>query len=229
MERFGERVGNIVRREENYRRLYMGDKFSKSNINNVSGNVFNGTTNIIAGNNNAFKEHEIEKVATYTPEPVWRSPITMAILSWFGFFISLIGIFPLYKTFEPVISLFTSKSIKINPNNSIYSVILVVIILVLIIIIWLRSITKKETRHPLFFNYAISGLGRKLTIERIHIEKCPICGGKMKYFNKPVEWVDKHYSDGKTKREITKRVPAIQCKRNPEHWYGVDPAEDKLR
>lgn len=140
----------------------MGDKFSKSNINNVSGNIFNGTTNIIAGNNNAFKEHEIEKVATYTSKPVWRSPITMAILSWLGFFISLIGIFPLYKIFEPVISLFTSKSIKINPNNSIYLVILVVIMLVLIIIIWLRSITKKETRHPLFFNYAISGLGKKL-------------------------------------------------------------------
>ena len=40
----------------------MGDKFSKSNINNVSGNIFNGTTNIIAGNNNAFKEHEIDVV-----------------------------------------------------------------------------------------------------------------------------------------------------------------------
>ena len=153
----------------------------------------------------------------------------MALLTWIGFFISLIGIFPLYKTFEPVINLFTNKSIKMNPNNSIYSVILVVIMLVLIIIIWLRNITKRETRHPLFFNYAISGFGRKLTIEKIRIEKCPICGGKMKYFNKPVEWVDKHYSDGKTKREITKKIPALQCKINPEHWYGVDPAEDKLR
>lgn len=206
----------------------MRDKYSKSNINNVSGNVFNGPTNIIASNNYSKKDEE-DKVVSYTPEPVWRSPITMAILSWFGFFISLIGIFPFYKIFEPVISLFTSKSIKINPNNSIYPVILVVIMLVLIIIIRLRSITKKETRHPLFFNYAISGLGRKLTIERIHIEKCPRCGGKMKYFNKPVEWINKHYSDGRTKREVTKRVPAIQCKRNPEHWYGVDPAEDKLR
>ena len=208
----------------------MGDKFSKSNINNVSGNVFNGTTNIIAGNNNAFKEHEIEKVATYTPEPVWRSSITMAILSWIGFFISLMGIFPFYKILESIISLFTNKSIKMNPNNSAYLVIFAVIMSVLMMIIWwLRSITKKEIRYPLFFNYAISGFGRKLTIEKIHIEKCPICGGEMKYFNKPIEWVDKHYSDGKIKREITKRVPALQCKRNPEHWYRVDPAEDKLR
>ena len=133
----------------------MGDKFSKSNINNVSGDVFNGTTNIIAGNNSNFEEHEIEKSAIYTPEPVWRSPITMALLTWIGFFISLIGIFPLYKTFEPVINLFTNKSIKMNPNNSIYSVILVVIMLVLIIIIWLRSINSLPSRRRILLFFPI--------------------------------------------------------------------------
>lgn len=51
----------------------------------------------------------------------------------------------------------------------------------------------------------------------------------MKYYSKPVEWIDKIYSDGKIKREIIKRVPALQCKRNPEHWYEVDPAESKLK
>lgn len=32
----------------------MRDKFSKSNINTVSGNVFNGPTNIVSGNNTDF-------------------------------------------------------------------------------------------------------------------------------------------------------------------------------
>lgn len=202
----------------------MGDKFSKSNTNNVSGNVFNGPTNIIAGNNSNFEEHEKEKSAIYTPEPVWRSPITMALLTWIGFFLSLISIFPLYKILEPIIHLFTNKSIKMNSNNSMYSVIFAVIMLILVMIVWLRSITKKEIRHPLLLNYAISGLGRKLTIEKIHIEACPICGGKMKYLNKPIEW-----RDGKIKREVTKKVPALQCKRNSDHWFKVDPAADKLK
>ena len=92
----------------------------------------------------------------------------------------------------------------------------------------LRSITKKETRHPLFFNYAISGLGRRITIEKIHIDKCPICGGTMKYFNKAVEWEYGKYSDGRTKREVIKKVPALQCKRNSNHWFEVDPAEDRV-
>lgn len=206
----------------------MGDKYSKSNINKFSGNVFNGPTNIVAGNNK-FSEHEEDRAAKHTPEPVWRSPITMAILTWMGFFISLIGVFPLYKTLEPVINLLTNKSIQVDTNNTIYAEIFAVTMLVLVLIFWLRDITKKETRYPLFFNYAISGLGRKITIEKIHIEKCPICGGKMKYFNKPVEGIDMPNSDGKTKPEVTKTVPALQCNRNSDHWYKVDPAEDKLR
>lgn len=208
----------------------MRDKFEKSNFNNVSGNVFNGSTNIIAGNNDNERKTENEKNAIYTPEPIWRSPITLALLTWIGVILSLISVFPFYKVLEPLIDLLTKKSIKIDENyNNVYVVIFIVFMFFLTLIFWLRSIAKKQTRHPLFLNYAISGLGRKITIEKIYIEKCPKCGGKMKYYNKPVEWVDKHYSDGKTKREITKKVPVLQCKRNPEHWYEVDPAEDKLK
>ena len=104
-----------------------------------------------------------------------------------------------------------------------------VIFILFVLVLCLRSITKKETRHPLFFNYAISGLGRKITIEKIRIDKCPICGGTMKYFNKAVKWRNITYSDGRTKREVIKKVPALQCKRNSDHWYEVDPAADKLK
>ena len=204
----------------------MRDKYSKSNINNVSGNIFNGPTNIVAGNNYS-KEAEEDKVASYTPEPVWRSPITMAMLSWMGFIISLIGLFPIYKMFESVINLITNKSIKVDLNNNIYIIIFAVLFILFVLVLCLRNITKKETRHPLFFNYAISGLGRKITIEKIRIDKCPICGGTMKYFNKAVGCIT--YPDGRTKLEVTKKVPALQCKRNSDHWYEVDPAADKLK
>ncbi len=75
----------------------------------------------------------------------------------------------------------------------------------------------------------ISGYGNRLTIEKIHIEGCPQCGGKMKYYNKPVEWREILRSDGSTKREVTKRIPVLECKRNAEHWYAVDPAEDRVK
>lgn len=152
----------------------------------------------------------------------------MAILTWMAFLISLIEIFPLYKIFEPIINILTNKNIRMDTNNSIYLVIFALIMLVLMMILWLRNITKKETRHPLLFNYAISGLGRKITIEKIQIDKCPKCGGEMKYFNKAVEWTDIVYSDGRTKRKVTKRVPALQCKRNSDHYFEVDPAAEKF-
>ena len=221
------RKKSVINKENLCTRKYMRDKYSKSNINNVSGNVFNGPTNIVAGNNYSKKDEE-DKVARYTPEPIWRSPITMAILSWVGLILSLIELFPLYKIFEPIISLMTNKRIKTDLNNNIYVIIFAVIFIFFVLTMCLRSITKKETRHPLFFDYAISGLGRRITIEKIHIDKCPICGGTMKYFNKAVEWEDRKYSDGGTKREVIKKVPALQCKRNSNHWFEVDPAEDRV-
>lgn len=222
------RKKSVINKENLRTRKYMRDKYSKSNINNVSGNVFNGPTNIVAGNNYSKKD-EADKVATYKPEPIWRSPITMAILSWVGLILSLIGLFPLYKIFEPIINLITNGRIKADLNNdNIYVIIFAVIFIFFVLIMCLRSITKKENRHPLFFNYAISGLGRRITIEKIHISQCPICGGTMKYFNKAVEWEDRKYSDGRTKREVIKKVPALQCKRNSNHWFEVDPAEDRV-
>ena len=222
-----DRKKSVINKENLRTRKYRRDKYSKSNINNVSGNVFNGPTNIVAGDNYSKKDEE-DKVATYTPEPIWRSPITMAILSWVGLILSLIELFPLYKIFEPRISLMTNKRIKTDLNNNIYVIIFAVIFIFFVLTMCLRSITKKETRHPLFFDYAISGLGRRITIEKIHIDKCPICGGTMKYFNKAVEWEDRKYSDGGTKREVIKKVPALQCKRNSNHWFEVDPAEDRV-
>ncbi|MEB3059063.1 hypothetical protein [Parvimonas sp. D9] len=198
------------------------------NNNNISGNVFNGTTNIIAGNSNNIGINEEEKTAKYTAEPVWRSPITMALLTWLGIIISLIEVFPIYKIFNSIITILKEKNTQNNISYIKYSMIFIILIFILIVILWLRSITKRETRHPLFFNYAINGFGRKISIEKIHINNCPKCGGKMKYYNKPVEWNEYCYN-GKIKREITKRVPVLECKRNSEHCYEVDPAEDKLK
>lgn len=206
----------------------MRGEYSKAHINNVSGNIFNGPTNIVAGNNYSAKDEE-NKVASYEPEPVWRSPITMAILSWMGFIISLIGLFPLYKIFEPLINLITNKHIKADSNIIIYLIISFVILILFALVMRLRNITNKETRYPLLFNYAISGLDKKITIEKIHTGKCPRCGGEMKYFNKPIEWVDVPNSDGKIKREVTKKVPVLECKRNPKHCYEVDPAADRVK
>ncbi len=52
--------------------------------------------------------------------------------------------------------------------------------------------------------------------------------GKMKYYNKPIEWMDKLCSDGKVKREVTKRTSVLECRRNSNHCYVVDYTEDRV-
>lgn len=202
----------------------------KSNKNNFNGETnFNGPTQIIAGNVINNVEDSYEKKATYNPEPLWRSPFTLAVLSWISVAIGILGVFPIGKILKSVVDFFKSQDITSILEIPPYTIMFIILIFLFVIFLSLRRIVKSQIRHPLFFNFAISGYGRRLTIEKIHIDKCPQCGGKMKYYNKPVEWVNKYYSDGRTKREVTKKIPVLECKRNVEHCYIVDPAEDKIK
>lgn len=206
----------------------MRDKNSNSKVSNISGNVFNGPTNIINENNTDFT-HNKESGALYESVPIWRSPITMGILSWISVIIGVAQLFPLYKIIEPLIDIFIKNESDVSSgNNAVYVFAFLVLLTIFITAMGLRSIAKNQTRHPLFKNYAISGLGKKITVEKIRTKKCPQCGGEMIYYNKPVEWEPKVDSDGKVKHVVSKRVPALECKRNPKHWYEVDPAEERL-
>ena len=77
-------------------------------------------------------------------------------------------------------------------------------------------------------NYSISGYNGRITLEKIYMDKCPMCGGEMKYYNRAVDWDYKQCRDGKTKRVVTKRIQVLECKRNGDHYFEVDPAEDRV-
>lgn len=198
------------------------------NVNNFNGTMnFNGPTQIATGDIINSTSDVDSKMAHYTPEPIWRSPITLAILTWISVVIGIAGLFPLGNIVKSLMDFFGGNSIDLFDSKYKVSLIFLIIFSFLLVFVFsLRRIAKKQTRHPLILGFAISGYGERLTIEKIHTDKCPQCGGKMKYYNSPVEWRDISYEDGRIKREITKRVPALECKRNAEHWYMVDPAED---
>lgn len=69
---------------------------------------------------------------------------------------------------------------------------------------------------------------RELYWKRYAPENVRNVGGKMKYYNKPIEWDELTYTDGKRERIIRKRQPTLECRRNYEHCYPVDPAEDTI-
>ena len=202
-----------------------------NNQNNFNGSTnFNGPVQLAGGDIineiSASKQDE----AKYTPEPKWRSPFTLAVLSWISVIIGILGLFPVGKILANVLSLFKGnvQAVLDFPVQT-YSVIFVIFALLFILFFSLRRIAKKQIRVPLILNYAINGYGTRNTLEKIHIDKCPQCGGEMKYYNKPVEWREIVRADGSIKCEVTKKVPALECRRNAKHWYEVDPAEDEVK
>lgn len=52
-----------------------------------------------------------------------------------------------------------------------------------------------------------------------------VCGGKLRFYNKPTEWTDHYTADGRKRRETTERRPAAECIRNSRHWYEIDIAD----
>ncbi|QWW20208.1 hypothetical protein I6B53_03680 [Schaalia sp. 19OD2882] len=166
--------------------------------------------------------------ATYEAVPKWRSPFTQGVLSWLGLVLGLVGVFPLWKVLRPVFQLFRMGLDLSEPRGGQHwwFWVFIAIFLMFVSVMSLRRLTKFQLRRPLFLGWALSGVGRRITLEKIRTGACPQCGGKMRYYNKPTEWTDSVDANGKRRREVTERVPALECGRNPKHWYEVDPAEN---
>ncbi len=90
----------------------------------------------------------------------------------------------------------------------------------------LRRLVKNQLRLPLWWGFALSGVGRRITLEKIRAN-CPKCGGKMRYYNKETRGLDYVDANGSKRHKVLEREPYLECKRNPKHCFPVDPAEHR--
>ncbi len=192
-----------------------------NNTNNISGNTFSGTTTIIAGGS----LDEDKKTFSYTAEPKWRSPFTLAVLNWASFILAVLALFPISKVISYIRSALQGMGTKSAFSNA-YVYVLLGILLLLAIAFKLKNIVKRQIREPLIWGYSICGRDNRIVLEKIRPFKCPVCGGETRYFNKVAEWRDEVNSNGQTKRVPILRKPALECKRNPDHFAWVDIAEN---
>jgi hypothetical protein len=190
----------------------------------IGGDVYQAQGNIVV-NPAASTPPE----ARYEAVPMWRSPLTLALLTWASVALGVTGVFPLWQVVERVIDLFASEESAdfIGRSGFAWLHLLLAVVLLLGLLLGLRRIAMTETRWPLRFGLAVSGHGRRITLEKIRADRCPKCRGKMKYYSKPIEWINHVDPNGRRWREITQRVPALECRRNSKHWYEVDPAEEE--
>jgi len=164
----------------------------------------------------------------YEAVPKWRSPLTQALLSWVGLVIGVAGVLPVWQIFKPFVDLVRGRGVPVveSDRTFLWELLSLVVLGLLCAVLFLRRLTSTETRRPLVLGWAVSGYGRRITVERVLASRCPICGGKMKYYLKPTEWGYRVDSSGVRRREVVRKAPALECYRNPDHWCEVDPAED---
>jgi hypothetical protein len=190
----------------------------------ISGTLYQAGRDVVVNPSASTPE-----TASYEAVPRWRSPFTQGVLSWAGVIVGLIGLVPLSQLLNPLFKLLSSgqSDAPSGFTQLVWILLFLLAALVFGLVLGLRGIAKLQLRKPLIFGWAVSGAGRRITLEQIRAGRCPKCGGKMKYYNKPVETSTTHYSDGKKKTEVTQRVPALECRRNTKHWFQVDPAENE--
>ena len=107
--------------------------------NNFNGNVnFTGKTQIAAGDiiNNISEEKQ--KTANYDPEPKWRSPFTLAVLTWISTIIAIVGIFPFAKIVKSIVCFFrgmNGNTISLDMQK--YSIIFIIFVFLFLIFFYI--------------------------------------------------------------------------------------------
>ena len=181
-----------------------------------------------AGRDLIFNSVEpVQSPARYEGVPKWRSPFTLAVLTWIGAVLAVLACFPLWGIVKGVCELFVVRDFTEVKYFILWNFLFLVILIIfgsLIVRLWRMAET--ETRRPLMFGWSVSGKGRRITFEKFNAGRCPVCYGKLKYCMIGTGWIDYVSNDGQRKRKVMERTSILKCRRNPKHWYEVDPAED---
>lgn len=182
----------------------------------ISGEVYQAGRDIFLGG------HSQELVAEYEPKWSWKSPLTMSVLTWISV---VLGLFSILAGWQGFTSSFSEIQAGAGggPRSINWLIVFLTLFILFVISVWLRRVTKRRTQHfsPWSFLPSITGWGGRIGLAKLQGE-CPKCGGDLRFYNKPVEWITDVQS-GKIK--VTRRAAAGECSRNPDHWWTVDRSD----
>lgn len=168
---------------------------------------------------------------TYETKWSWKSPLTLAALTWMSVVLSLLGLIAAYQGLTPTVDLVTGVGALGSPPGSppVWWLLgFVLIVAVLLAVLWLRPVAENRTQHlgPSSLLPALTGWGGRIGLARFK-GRCA-CGGRLRFYKKPVRWVE-NLNTGKLLR-VTQRRMVAECARDPEHhvWRvrSVDGPEE---
>ena len=86
-----------------------------------------------------------KKTANYDPEPKWRSPFTLAVLTWISTIIAIVGIFPFAKIVKSIVCFFrgmNGNTISLDMQK--YSIIFIIFVFLFLIFLHLEELLKSK-------------------------------------------------------------------------------------
>lgn len=147
----------------------------------------------------------------------WRSPLTLAVLTWVSVVVGILSLGSAYKVFEPLLSgLFNGSGLDVASTiQPLWIYVLLGFILLFAIAMLLRRIASNETQHLSRFSMvpAITGWGKRIGLARLK-GQC-VCGGKLRFYSKPVGFSPPDPQTGK--QRVTEREMSAECVRDPKH------------
>lgn len=163
----------------------------------ISGGVYQAGGDIHLGGESQ------EPRATYEPKWSWKSPLTLAVLTWISVIFGLLSLGSGYKVLESaagaLLSLGNSETIpQVQPIGMFVFLGFVVIFGGAMA---LRRITKNETQHFPSISWlpVLTGWGKRIGLARMK-GICPIDGGHLRFYDKPIVWVNDPHTG---KRRVT--------------------------
>lgn len=189
---------------------------------NISGNSgVSGAIYQAGGDIHVVGGSPAEPTAEYQAKWSWRSPLTLAVLTWVSVALGLLGVAAGWQGLYPMVNFFRGSTTEQPPVAWLYA--FMGVMLVLLLSLWLRGVAKQRTQHLPSVSWlpALTGWGGRIGLAKLE-GSCPRDGAALRFYDKPIEWV-KDPTTGRQK--TTRRQMAAECSRNPDHWWRVDKAD----
>ncbi|MBB6405681.1 hypothetical protein [Arthrobacter sp. AZCC_0090] len=146
----------------------------------------------------------------------------MALLTWISVGLGVLGVIAGWQGFAPFFETL-GRGLPRESPKPVWMIALAVVLLLLVVFVWLRSVASNRTQHfsPIPWFPALTGWGGRIGLARLQ-GTCPICEGRLKFYDKPTKWITYLETD---RRKVTERRMAAECVRNADHWWPVDKTD----
>lgn len=160
--------------------------------------------------------------AEYQPKWSRKTFLTQSVLGWVSVILGTLSLFTGWQGFEAWYES-VQNGISLKAPMLWWFLGFFLSFLMLILVLTGLKIVRNRTQHfsPLHILPSVTGWGGRIGLARLE-GSCPTCGGSLKFYNKPIEWLTYPQSG---RKKVTRRAPAAECKRNPDHWWTVDPTD----